>query len=96
MAAPKNPKPYKSEKLWRDALMLALNRADSKGDDKRKYIARIAEKTVMKATEGDMMAIKEIGDRLDGKAAQSILGGGDNGEFVHTIKWPLPKTKLDE
>lgn len=59
----------KGDKLWRDALSVALKRT---GPDNRPYLARIAEKCVMAADNGDMAAIKEIGDRLDGKPHQSM------------------------
>ena len=75
MAASKRPSPgSKSDKLWRDALMLAVNGKDDKG--KRKLRA-LAEKTLELALDGDMAAIKEIGDRLDGKPAQAIVGDPD-------------------
>ena len=35
-------------------------------------LAKIAQKCVEAAMEGDMSAIKEIGDRIDGKAPQSL------------------------
>ena len=35
-------------------------------------LAKIAQKCVEAAVEGDMQAIKEIGDRIDGKAPQSL------------------------
>jgi hypothetical protein len=35
-------------------------------------LANIAQKCVEAAMEGDMSAIKEIGDRIDGKAPQSL------------------------
>jgi hypothetical protein len=60
----------KPDKLWRDALAVAIKRAGD--DDPRPYLTRIAQRCVEKALEGDMQAIKEIGDRLDGKPAQAI------------------------
>jgi hypothetical protein len=74
----------KPDKLWRDALTLAIKRAGD--DDPRPYIARIAAKCVEKALEGDMQAIKEIGDRLDGKPAQSIIGE-DGGPAMIVFRW---------
>lgn len=35
-------------------------------------LAKIAQRCVEAAIEGDMQAIKEIGDRIDGKAPQSL------------------------
>lgn len=75
MAARKTPSAgSKPDKLWRDALMVAIKRAGD--DDPRPYIARIAERCVQMAAAGDMQAIKEIGDRVDGKAAQSVTVDG--------------------
>ena len=71
--APKNPKGAKSDKVWREALMLAVNEeaeaAPGKGGSK---LRKLATKVVDEAIDGNMVAAKEIGDRLDGKAAQSM------------------------
>mgnify|MGYP001590169695 CR=1 FL=1 len=95
MAKPNNPKPYKSEKLWRDALMLAIHRMDDSDGDKKKYLAKIAEKTVMKAAEGDMMAIREIGDRLDGKPTQQTEITGKDGGPIETRGLPATASWLE-
>ena len=42
---------------------------------------QIAEQLLTKAADGDMTAIKELGDRLDGKAPQAITGA-DGGPLV--------------
>lgn len=55
------------DKPWADALRLAVFRD---GDDGRKVLRAIAETCAEAALAGDMQAIKEIGDRLDGKPAQ--------------------------
>ena len=69
MAAPKNPIGAKSDKLWRDAVMRAVRRRENgKGPQ---ALERMADKVVEQALEGNMAAIKEIGDRLDGRAATS-------------------------
>jgi hypothetical protein len=54
----------KPDKLWRDALMVAVKRTDKDG---RVLLSKIAEKCVLAAAEGDLQAMKEIGDRIDGK-----------------------------
>jgi len=46
------------------------------------YLAVIAEKCVLAAAGGDMAAIKEIGDRLDGKAVQATTISGPDGEPI--------------
>jgi hypothetical protein len=61
----------KADKLWGDALRLAVMREHTDG---RVRLAHIAEQTVAAAMGGDMQAIREIGDRLDGKPAQAVTG----------------------
>ena len=64
------------DKPWRNALRKAvheLRAAD--GDDnanKVKALQLLADRLVTKGLEGDIAAIKEIGDRLDGKAVQGV------------------------
>lgn len=69
MAAPINNVGGRKDKHWRDALMVAIKRTDPDG---RTVLSKIAQKVVEAAMEGDMQAIKEIGDRIDGKAPQSL------------------------
>lgn len=80
MAAPKNNVGGRKDKLWRDALMVAVKRAD--GDDPRPFLARIADKCVQAALDGDMQAVKEIGDRLDGKAIQATAITDSDGNDI--------------
>lgn len=70
-------------KPWRDALRIAVNR-DDPSDPKRKILAALAEATVTAALGGDISAVKEIADRLDGKAAQPVVG--DDEHDALTIK----------
>ena len=63
----------KANKLFKDALTLAVNRTEG---DKTK-LARIAEALVDKACEGDVPAINAVADRLDGKATQPISGDNE-------------------
>lgn len=79
MAAPKKAVGPKSDKLWRNALMLAVNRAVEKGKP-TKRLAMIADVCTARALSGDMAAIKEIGDRLDGRPHQPITDG-EGGPF---------------
>ena len=70
MAAPKNPVGPKSDKLWRQAIMLAVNRVSQ--DGKTKHLDILAHRLIKSAAEGDISALREIGDRLDGKPSQAI------------------------
>lgn len=55
----------KNNRLWRETLRRVAAQSPEK-------LRRIAEALYDKAAEGDVAAIKEIGDRLDGKAIQAI------------------------
>ena len=56
-------------RLWANT----IRRAVTQGDAER--LRTIAEKLIEKAAEGDMQAMKELGDRLDGKPKQSVDHG---------------------
>lgn len=45
-------------------------------------LARLAEKIFAMALDGDVQAMKELGDRLDGKALQRAEITGDNGASI--------------
>lgn len=57
----------KSDKIWADAVRRAVNRRLENAEGKPKKIEHLADKLVDLALDGDMTAVKEIGDRLDGK-----------------------------
>lgn len=66
----------KGEKSFAAMLRIAINEASAvEGKPK---LRQIAEKLVDKAIEGDLQAIKEIADRLDGKPAQAIVGDDES------------------
>lgn len=74
----------KRDKLWRDALMMAVKRNTEEthevlADDKAPMIVIAAAKVALAAADGDKDAYKEIGDRIDGKPKQQteITGGDD-------------------
>lgn len=62
----------RQEKPFRDALMMAI--ADA-GED-RKALRAVAARLLKKAEEGDMNAIKELADRVDGKVPQGLDHSG--------------------
>lgn len=92
MAGVKGRSGPKQEKPWRDALMLAVNRAVTKGGDKA--IHRIADAVVNAAIAGDMQAAKEIGDRLDGKARQEVEATVHQNHYV--VESPAPAPTANE
>ncbi len=62
----------KRDKIVREALMLAAKRVHDGDPDGRIKLNVAAAKIVELAVEGDLAAFKEIADRLDGKAPQSV------------------------
>lgn len=70
----------KENRLWANT----IRRAIVQGDGER--LRRIAEKLLDKAEEGDMAAIKELGDRVDGKSVQQLDVANANGEPFQLIQ----------
>lgn len=70
-------------KPWQDAINRALARyevADPDGKrEARKGLDAIADRIVRMAGEGDITAIKELGDRVEGKVPQRIEATGADG-----------------
>lgn len=67
-----NPSGRPKEKVFTDALRVAVLRTDDEGKVK---LHRIAERLVAEAMAGESWAIQQVADRLDGKPAQAIIGG---------------------
>lgn len=81
-------------KKWREAIMRALARKSGTVDQ---GLDAAADKLAKLAIDdGDKWAIEEIGDRIDGKAAQSVTHQGDEegGPIRHNLnveyKHPAP------
>lgn len=71
----------KQEKPFRDALRMELAAA---GEDS-KALRAIARALILKASEGDMPAIKELADRVDGKVPQGITGDEEGGGALQIV-----------
>ena len=56
----------KTNRLWGETIRKAALQADAK------LLRKIADKLLEKAAEGDIQAIKELGDRLDGRSVQAV------------------------
>ncbi len=64
------------ERIWHKAIVKAVNqRKNGKGSPKK--LELIANRCVDQAVAGESWAVKEVGDRLDGKPAQAIAIKGD-------------------
>lgn len=64
-------------KIWREAIKRALDRRSVSRVDGIKEIDALAEKLLDLVSAGDLGALKEFGDRIDGKPAQAIVGDDD-------------------
>ena len=72
-------------KPWADALRLAALRVDSK--TKQQKLSLLAEQTIKAGLAGDMSAVREIGDRLDGKATQPVEGANGGPLVVQIVRY---------
>src|SRR5215467_14873804 len=80
---PRNPRGQQRDKIYREALRLEL--ADmSEGIDLKK-LREIARTHIEKAAAGDMQAIKELRDTLDGKPAQALEHSGPDSEPITKV-----------
>lgn len=83
--APIGNKNAAKAKAWADALRKALAQYEADGIPQGQALSKIAERVVIQALAGEKDAIQEIGNRLDGKAAQSVEMSGPDGGPVETI-----------
>ena len=67
----------KKAKMWADAVKRAI-REKYDGEDWETKLAALARKLVDAADNGDLPALKEVGDRLDGKPAQALTVGNED------------------
>lgn len=83
MAAPEGNKNAAKGKKWQKALEKALARIGE--GDMEVGLAKIADKVIAAAADGDKDAWKDIADRLDGKPAQSVTLSGDEENPLQTV-----------
>jgi hypothetical protein len=66
-------------KIWSDALRKAVIQGD--------HLSKLADALILKALEGDISAIRELGDRLEGKVTQSIEQNTNLNADVEIYSW---------
>ena len=74
----------KSDKMWRHAIMRAVNRVAN--DGKTKHLDILALRLIKAGAEGDVSALREIGDRLDGKPTTTVEMGDETIKAIKGIK----------
>lgn len=70
MGAPVGNQNASKGRLWHQAILRALEKRG--GGDRVKAMDELAEKLLEAVATGDLQALKEFGDRIDGKPHQSI------------------------
>ncbi len=79
MSAPKRNQNAKNGKDWKDAIKYAIKAYESSDVKRGEALKSLAKKLITKGLDGDLPSIKEIGDRLDGRPAQTtIIEDDDN------------------
>ena len=71
-----NPAGRPKSKPFRDALNEAI---------KEQGLLPAAQALVAKANSGDVAALKELADRIDGKVPTPVVGGGEDDEAVKLV-----------
>lgn len=84
MAAPKGNQNAAKGRAWSAAIERAI--ANRTGKSKINALDALAEKLLSLCEQGDIAALKELGDRLDGKPAQAIIGAADDGAHIFRVE----------
>lgn len=74
-------------KAWADAVRKASHAIDPK--TKTKKLDLLARSLVSAGLDGDVSALKEIGDRLDGKVPQAFVGGDADSQPIRVTRIEL-------
>jgi hypothetical protein len=77
MGAPLGNQNASKGRMWHAAIVRALEKRG--GGDRVVALDELAELLLKNVATGDMQALKELGDRLDGKPAQAIEASGPDG-----------------
>lgn len=84
------PKGAWADKAWRAALRLAVMRpADEKAPKPKTNLDELALALIAAGKAGDVPALKEIGDRLDGKVPQALVGGDEDSQPIKIARIEL-------
>lgn len=70
-------------RIWTEAIKRAIAR---KYDGDLKHgLDKLADDFVNSVASGDLSTFKELGDRLEGKPAQAIIGGSEDDPAIKTV-----------
>jgi hypothetical protein len=85
--APKGNQNAAKAKVWSAAIERALERRKP-ADERIKAIDELADKLLEQCLEGNLQAMQELGNRLEGKPGQSMMLSGADGGPVE-ISYPI-------
>ncbi len=86
MAAPIGNQYARKAKIWTAAIERALAKRSRAAQIDA--LDELAEKLLSLCDQGDLAALQELGNRLEGKPAQSVsLTGDGGGPMVHEVVW---------
>jgi len=88
MGAPVGNQNAAKAKVWQAALLRALDKRGA--GDRVLALNELAGKLLDACAEGDLAALKELGDRLDGKPAQTIGGDPEGAPVAMSVTWIKP------
>lgn len=90
--APKGNNNAAKAKVWSAAINRALERRTAKRSDGILEIDALADALLEECLKGEMVALKELGDRLEGKVAQGVIHTGDDegGPLKHCLVVTFP------
>lgn len=84
MAAPRGNQNAAKPRRWANAIEAALKK---RGTDKLDALESIADQLLTLAKSGDMQAMRELGDRLDGKPHQTVSADVDAAVTVEVVRF---------
>lgn len=73
--------------------MLAIKEAEA-NENSHRALRRVAERLLDEAAAGNVQALKEVADRLDGKVPQGVIGG-EEGDPAININAAVTMTIVD-
>ena len=73
----------KRVKVWREAINRAIKRREQEDPQ---ALEKLADKLLAAVDAGDIAAIKEFGDRIDGKVAQPVGGDDEIGPIKNILE----------
>lgn len=93
MGAPIGNRNAAKAKVWTAAIERAL---EKRGRERGAALDELAEKLLSLCENGDLQALKELGDRLEGKPTQAVsMQDVDGASLITEIKWTFGRKSDD-